>query len=182
MCDWKQQWELIRTSNREQRQATQARALLACGAFDHAAVAAEKFPALSAAAAARCGEWLVLLSLLISPQTRNSATDAAMRALLAEPAADSASHLVWIEQLATDAARPRVAELLRAAHVAFWRQKSQTIQRVAATLCSAHNGCVPRSLEALKALPGVGDKIAHLTLQGLLIFDFLFLLKDKLEK
>lgn len=46
----------------------------------------------------------------------------------------------------------------------FYRNKAKNIRAMAATLLSAHKGEVPRTLEELAALPGVGRKTANVVL------------------
>ncbi len=46
----------------------------------------------------------------------------------------------------------------------FFRNKARSIRAMAARLLAEHNGEVPRSLEALAALPGVGRKTANVVL------------------
>jgi endonuclease-3 len=46
----------------------------------------------------------------------------------------------------------------------FYRNKAKNIRSMAAKLVAEHNGHVPRSLEALAALPGVGRKTANVVL------------------
>jgi endonuclease-3 len=46
----------------------------------------------------------------------------------------------------------------------FYRNKAKNIRSMAAKLATEHNGQVPRSLEALAALPGVGRKTANVVL------------------
>jgi endonuclease-3 len=46
----------------------------------------------------------------------------------------------------------------------FFRNKAKNIRSMAAKLATEHNGQVPRSLEALAALPGVGRKTANVVL------------------
>ncbi len=46
----------------------------------------------------------------------------------------------------------------------FFRNKAKNIRSMAAKLATEHHGQVPRSLEALAALPGVGRKTANVVL------------------
>lgn len=46
----------------------------------------------------------------------------------------------------------------------FFRNKAKNIRAMAATLLAEHGGEVPRTLEALAALPGVGRKTANVVL------------------
>ncbi len=46
----------------------------------------------------------------------------------------------------------------------FFRQKAKTVQQVCQALVERHGGEVPRSMKAMKALPGVGRKSANVVL------------------
>ena len=46
----------------------------------------------------------------------------------------------------------------------FFRQKAKNLRGMAQTLMQEHHGEVPRDLDALTALPGVGRKTAHVVL------------------
>jgi endonuclease-3 len=53
-------------------------------------------------------------------------------------------------------------ELIRS--TGFYRNKAKNIRAMAATLIAEHGGKVPRTLDALAALPGVGRKTANVVL------------------
>ena len=61
-----------------------------------------------------------------------------------------------------DVALPKHAQIR---NVGFHNKKVVYLQRTAQILIDEHNNDVPRSLSELVALPGVGLKMAHLTLQ-----------------
>ncbi|MEI8234196.1 MAG: endonuclease III [Verrucomicrobiota bacterium] len=46
----------------------------------------------------------------------------------------------------------------------FYRNKAKNIRALAAALVEHHGGCVPETMEALTALPGVGRKTANVVL------------------
>merc|ERR1719313_1136268 len=50
--------------------------------------------------------------------------------------------------------------------VGFFRQKAKNIRATAQICIKEHGGRVPRSLEKMIALPGVGPKMAHLTMHA----------------
>ena len=56
----------------------------------------------------------------------------------------------------------RVAELIRT--IGLYRSKAQNLVRTCAILVEQHGGRVPRTREALEALPGVGRKTANVVL------------------
>lgn len=59
---------------------------------------------------------------------------------------------------------PELEEAVRP--TGFFRNKARAIRGLAEALCGRHGGAVPRSLEALTALPGVGRKTAAVVLGG----------------
>ncbi len=97
----------------------------------------------------------VLISLMLSSQTRDEVTAAAMRRLHVLP-------LSLSKLLTMDA--DTLADLIRP--VGFYRQKAKYILRTAALLATRPDQYVPRTLEELQALPGVGPKMACLAMQN----------------
>lgn len=95
----------------------------------------------------------VLIGTILSQRTRDEATDVATARLFARYP-DPAS-------LAT--APPRELRAL-VRPVGFYRTKSRTIRATARTLLERFGGSVPRSLEELTSLPGVGAKTANCVL------------------
>ena len=66
---------------------------------------------------------------------------------------------------ARDLARARLAEVEQAIQsIGLWRAKARNIHGLAQLLVEHHGGEVPRSFEALLALPGVGRKTASAVL------------------
>lgn len=95
----------------------------------------------------------VLVATILSARTRDEVTAAASRRLFAR-AANSA-----------ELARIPVAELEKLIYpVGFFRQKAQYLGRLPAVLAERFDGSVPRDLDALLTLPGVGRKTANLVL------------------
>ncbi len=95
----------------------------------------------------------VLVSTLISLRTRDEVTFEASERLLAEASTP--------RELAT-LSRERIETLIYPA--GFYRNKAKTLLSIASILEEAHDGCVPDTLDALLALPGVGRKTANLVL------------------
>ena len=95
----------------------------------------------------------VLIGTILSQRTRDEATDLASARLFARyPDA---------RRLARAPART-LATLIRP--VGFYRTKSRTVRRCAQELLARYGGEVPRTYEALVALPGVGPKTANCVL------------------
>ena len=64
-----------------------------------------------------------------------------------------------------DAELPRLEEVVRSC--GLYRTKAKNIKDACAILCDEHGGEVPRDMESLLRLPGVGRKIANLLLGDL---------------
>ncbi|GMT20049.1 hypothetical protein PFISCL1PPCAC_11346, partial [Pristionchus fissidentatus] len=96
----------------------------------------------------------ILLALMLSSQTKDEVTSAAMQRLRARGCTiDSmlAMSRSELEQLLTP--------------VGFYRRKAEFIQEAAAVLKEKHAGDIPDTIEGLCALKGVGPKMAHLVMQ-----------------
>ncbi|GMR42948.1 hypothetical protein PMAYCL1PPCAC_13143, partial [Pristionchus mayeri] len=96
----------------------------------------------------------ILLALMLSSQTKDEVTSAAMMRLRA---ADCSIESVLSME------RNQLEELLKP--VGFYRRKAEYIQEAAAVLKEKHGGDIPDSVEGLCALKGVGPKMAHLVMQ-----------------
>ncbi|EYC06276.1 hypothetical protein Y032_0077g1118 [Ancylostoma ceylanicum] len=96
----------------------------------------------------------VLLALMLSSQTKDEVTSAAMMRLRNYGCNVDAMLKIPTSEL---------EKLL--CPVGFYRRKAEYIQKAAAILKEKYNGDVPDSLEGLCSLPGVGPKMAHLVLQ-----------------
>jgi endonuclease III len=92
-----------------------------------------------------------LISCLLSLRTKDATTDAAS-ARLFRLARTPRSMLRLPTRRIECAIYP----------VGFYRTKARTILGVSQTLVERHGGCVPRDIEALLALKGVGRKTANL--------------------
>ncbi|XP_068177544.1 endonuclease III-like protein 1 [Antennarius striatus] len=95
----------------------------------------------------------VLVSLMLSSQTRDQVTAAAMQRLRA--------HGCTAEKvLATD--DETLGALIRP--VGFWRTKVKYLKKTSAVLQEEFGGDIPDSVKGLVRLPGVGPKMAHLAM------------------
>ncbi|XP_013407654.2 endonuclease III-like protein 1 [Lingula anatina] len=96
----------------------------------------------------------VLLSLMLSSQTKDQVTSAAMTRLR-----QHGCNITNI--LATD--DKKLGELIYP--VGFWRRKVEYIKKTTQILKDKYKGDIPRTLEELCKLPGVGPKMAHLVMK-----------------
>ncbi|XP_040829498.1 endonuclease III-like protein 1 isoform X2 [Ochotona curzoniae] len=95
----------------------------------------------------------VLLSLMLSSQTKDQVTAGAMQRLRA--------HGLTVDSiLQTD--EGTLGQLIYP--VGFWRSKVKYIKQTSAILRQRYNGDIPASVAELVALPGVGPKMAHLAM------------------
>jgi endonuclease-3 len=95
----------------------------------------------------------VLVGALISTRTRDKVTGEAARRVLS------------LSDTPAGMARLGTASIARAIYPAgFWRTKARHLKSLASVLAREHGGKVPRNMRDLLALPGVGPKVAALTL------------------
>jgi endonuclease III len=110
-------------------------------------------PSVSAVARESPDPFRVLVSTMISLRTKDDVTTRASRALFAaapSPAALAALPTARIEKLIFPAG--------------FYHTKARALRDTARLLLERHEGVVPRDMDALLALPGVGRKTANLVL------------------
>ncbi|KAI9791686.1 MAG: DNA N-glycosylase and apurinic/apyrimidinic (AP) lyase [Piccolia ochrophora] len=113
-----------------------------------------------------------LLALMLSSQTKDVITAAVMRRLQAtfpsspsspsSPTSPTPTGLTPATLLTLPPAT--LADLLKP--VGFYNVKASNVLRVARVCVDEHAGDIPASYAALVALPGVGPKMAHLTMQA----------------
>ncbi len=111
----------------------------------------ERAPAVSAVASRRNTPFRVLVATMISPRTRDEVTELAAERLLSaapDPRALAAMPASRIERLIFPAG--------------FYHTKAANLRGAARLLLERHGGRVPRSMEELLELPGVGRKVANL--------------------
>ncbi|KAM4595513.1 endonuclease III-like protein 1 [Fundulus diaphanus] len=95
----------------------------------------------------------VLVSLMLSSQTKDQVTGAAMQRLRA--------HGCTAENIAATDDK-KLGELIYP--VGFWRNKVKYLKQTSAMLVTEFGGDIPSSVEGLVRLPGVGPKMAHLAM------------------
>ncbi|XP_038181929.1 endonuclease III-like protein 1 isoform X2 [Arvicola amphibius] len=106
-----------------------------------------------ASAPPKVRRYQVLLSLMLSSQTKDQVTAGAMQRLRARG-------LTVENILQTD--DDMLGRLIYP--VGFWRNKVKFIKQTTAILQQRYEGDIPASVAELVALPGVGPKMAHLTM------------------
>jgi len=94
----------------------------------------------------------VLVTLMLSTQTKDQVTFAAMQRLKQHGL--TCSNINETEE----------AEIARLIHpVGFWKRKASYIKRTAAILAEQYNGDIPKTVKEMCRLPGVGEKVAFIT-------------------
>jgi endonuclease III len=110
-------------------------------------------PSVSAVARENSDPFRVLVATMISLRTKDAVTRLASDRLLA--IAETPAKLAGIPE-------SRIARLIYPA--GFYRTKARSLRQAARILVAEHGGSVPRTMEELLALPGVGRKTANLVL------------------
>ena len=108
-------------------------------------------PSVSAVAERNSDPFHILVSTMISLRTKDEVTASSSQRLLSR--APTARKLACLEQ-------EQIAELIYPA--GFYNNKAQHLKAMAELLLARHDGRVPRSMEQLLELPGVGRKTANL--------------------
>ncbi|KAI0355143.1 DNA glycosylase [Trametes cingulata] len=98
-----------------------------------------------------------LVSLMLSSQTKDEVTDAAV-AKLRQAVGGSLSVDAILQ-----ADESTISEAI--CKVGFWRRKTQYIKQAAQKLHDEFDGDIPKTVDELCSLPGVGPKMAFLALQ-----------------
>lgn len=110
-------------------------------------------PAVSGAARGSCDPFKILISCLLSLRTKDKVTHQASNRLLSR--AKDARSMVKLD----------VEEIQKIIYpVGFYKNKAQTIKKLADLLLEKTQGKVPSGLNELLSLPGVGRKTANLVL------------------
>ncbi|XP_043266491.1 endonuclease III-like protein 1 [Venturia canescens] len=105
-------------------------------------------------ASASVGRYQTLLALMLSSQTKDQVTHAAVERLKAHGC--TPQHLV-------DTPEDVLGKLIYP--VGFWKRKAQYIKKTSEILIKDYNSDIPNTIEGLCALPGVGPKMAHICMQ-----------------
>ena len=133
---------------------TRARALLSRAVpIVREAVRGHEDPSVTKIAKRSRSPFRVLVGTVISARTKDEVTGAASERLFAE-AADPVSLAALPES--------RIGQLIYPA--GFYRTKARAIRALARMLVDEYGGDVPRTIEELVRLPGVGRKTANLVL------------------
>ncbi|THV06921.1 DNA glycosylase [Dendrothele bispora CBS 962.96] len=103
------------------------------------------------------GRISTLVSLMLSSQTKDEVTDTAVSQL--RTALGGAISVAAIIDADDDTISSAICK------VGFWRRKTQYIKQTAVLLRDNHDSDVPKTVDELCALPGVGPKMAFLALQ-----------------
>jgi endonuclease III len=146
-------WELMWTEIEDMRKMTEAAVdSMGCEAFFNVEEARKRRP--DHPDPAQLARFNVLVSLMLSSQTKDTETYKAMQRLV-----DWGLTVDRIIAVDDD----ELNEMIR--NVGFHNKKVQYLKRTATILRDKHGGDVPNTYDDLIALPGVGPKMAHLTLQ-----------------
>jgi len=97
--------------------------------------------------------YTLLVAVVLSAQATDAGVNKATRALFA--AADAPEKMIALGE-------PRVREMIKT--IGLYRNKAKNVIALSERLLAEHGGEVPRSREALEALPGVGRKTANVVL------------------
>jgi endonuclease-3 len=97
--------------------------------------------------------YTLLVAVVLSAQATDAGVNKATPALFA--LADTPQKMVKLGE-------PRVRDLIRT--IGLFRTKAKNVVALSEQLVAAHSGQVPRTREALEALPGVGRKTANVVL------------------
>ena len=110
-------------------------------------------PSVSSFAYRESTPFQILISTIISLRTRDPVTiESSERLFIKAPDPLSISNMDTGE----------IAQLIYPA--GFYKRKAENIKQISGILLNKYNGLVPRNIEDLLALPGVGRKTANLTL------------------
>lgn len=106
------------------------------------------------AATPKVQRFQTLISLLLSSQTKDEVTFAAMERLKARG---------LTPQEMKEIPESELKELLKP--VSFFNIKAKNIKKVSEILLESYEGDIPRDVEGLMSLPGIGPKMTYLCMQ-----------------
>ncbi|XP_074775912.1 endonuclease III-like protein 1 [Athene noctua] len=136
--DWRQQLEHIREMRRKRDAPVDEMGVEKC--YD-------------SSAPPQVMRYQVLLSLMLSSQTKDQVTSAAMLRLR--------QHGLTVDRI-LQMDDVTLGQIIYP--VGFWRNKVKYIKQTTAILKQKYGGDIPRTVEELVQLPGVGPKMAHLAM------------------
>ncbi|CAI5726771.1 unnamed protein product [Hyaloperonospora brassicae] len=105
---------------------------------------------------AKVERFQLLVAALLSSQTQDSITYAAMQRLHRLGASEEGFTIETLQATSEDELRAVLKP------VGFYRRKARQLKQVADTLRTHYHGDIPRALEQLLELPGIGSKIGRL--------------------
>lgn len=92
----------------------------------------------------------------MSSQTKDEVTSAAVERLKRSPGGLNVVNILKFEE-------EKLSELLKP--VGFYRRKAKSLKSVAEILDSKYAGDIPKTVDELIELPGIGPKMAYLAMQ-----------------
>lgn len=98
----------------------------------------------------------ILVSLLLSSQTKDEVTAAAVERLKKLPKGLNVPCILETKE-------DTLAEIIKP--VGFYRRKAKSLKAIAKILADDYNQDIPHTAEELMSLPGIGPKMAYLALQ-----------------
>ncbi|KAF8328835.1 DNA glycosylase [Cantharellus anzutake] len=105
----------------------------------------------------RTKRFSTLISLMLSSQTKDEVTHAAVRSLSEALGGLTVDNILSATNATIEAAICKVG---------FWRRKTQYVRQTAQKLKDEFDSDVPKTVDELCSLPGVGPKMAFLALQS----------------
>ncbi|KOC64485.1 Endonuclease III-like protein 1 [Habropoda laboriosa] len=105
-------------------------------------------------APAKVARYQALVVLMLSSQTKDQVTHAAMQRL---------NTYGCTPEIITNTPDDALGKLIYP--VGFWKKKVEYIKKSSAILINKYDGDIPKTLEELCQLPGVGPKMGHLCMQ-----------------
>ncbi|KIM23994.1 hypothetical protein M408DRAFT_53571, partial [Serendipita vermifera MAFF 305830] len=123
-------------------------------------------PMLDARIDLRTRRFITLISLMLSSQTKDEVTYGAiqnLRETFKPPNADPKEEYLTLDAV-LGASTEKIESCIN--KVGFWRRKAQYIKSTAEILHRDYDDDIPRTIDSLCSLPGVGMKMAMLTMQA----------------